>query len=116
MKMEKFFRLMPDLNEYEKQFLIDLDKNLNEYLHLMPLIHLILYNKFKEYQDKCQKENNQKLREAIGDLCNIMSLDKKPPKEDMKKYLQRVKDAIFPNGIQENHHQGEKLFYKKFLE
>ena len=66
------------------------------------------------YRQKCETQNNNQLREALGDACIILAMKKKPSLKDMANhYCIRIKKAIFQNGITEYHHQGEKNFYEK---
>ena len=103
------------LNSDEQKFLYDFEKNLESYRNLTPYILSIIAQDYKNFQDVSEKKNNTLLREALGDACIILSMKRKPNEKELPKYLERIKQAIFPKGITEFHHDGEKNFYNKFF-
>jgi len=71
-----------------------------------------IQDSLKEYFIQCEKYNNHELREALGDACHILGKKKKPNIKDMATFhCIRIKKAIFPNGITNYHHEGERNFY-----
>ena len=103
-----------DLSSSEKDILdnilLKIENNLNLYPHVMTGMTALLY----DFKIKCKNENDTLMREALGDACNILSQKKLPSYKDMSTmYCHRIKKAIFPKGITEFHHTGEKNFYKR---
>jgi len=81
----------------------------------IPTILGIIGENLNEYRAFCENRNNHELREALGDAVHILGMKKKPSEKEMPRWLIRIKDAIFKNGINHGHHEGEKEFYKKYF-
>ena len=86
-----------------------------EYPEHIPEILDAVNQSLKDYKNFCERQNNWKLREALGDAVHLLGMKKKPSEKEMPKFLHRIKNAIFKNGIGSNHHQGEKNFYKRYF-
>lgn len=65
--------------------------------------------------EKYKKQNNNILRSALGIACELLAMKKKPSDKEMKSRCVLIEKALFPNGLQSWHHQGEIDFYNRFL-
>lgn len=102
---------------YEQEEQLKKFKNfISEYPEHIPEILNAVNQSLKDYKKHCERQNNWKLREALGDAVHLLGMKKKPSEKEMPKFLQRIKSAIFEHGIGSNHHDGEKNFYKRYLE
>lgn len=90
-------------------------KVLSDHPEFLPETLLHLYGMLTRYKEYCEKQNNILLREALGDAVHLLGMKRKPDKDMVKKLSTRIKEAIYPNGIQPFHHQGEINFYEKYL-
>jgi len=96
-------------------------KEIKKFIEENPDYHAVLLgiiaDKYNQYLEWCEKQNNTLLREALGDAVHLLGMKRRPNNRDMKEYCVRIEKAIFPQGINNNfHHEGEKRFYKRFLE
>lgn len=82
---------------------------------IAPLMHLCgeHLDKFREH---AKKQNDNLLREALGDACHLMAQKRRPHKKTYAMHCIRIVKAIFPKGITSYHHQGEKDFYTDIIE
>jgi len=81
---------------------------------LLPHVLTLVSGRMSDFSFKCKQENNSLLREALGDAVHLLGMQRKPSiKEMASSYCIRIKKALFPNGISDHHHQGEKNFYNK---
>lgn len=92
----KIFLLIDQHPDYLPQILAQVGKRLNN------------------YYTHCKRQNDHDLREALGDACHILGMKKRPA--DMKNACMRIERTIFPYGIERYHHEGEKQFYRRYLE
>jgi hypothetical protein len=83
--------------------------------HLLPEFLTIIGQELELFKEKCRKENDHLMREALGDACHLLGMKRKLPLNEMKMYCIRIRKAIFPDGIKQFHHQGEENFYNKYL-
>jgi len=98
----------------KKRFLRIFRKELIQHPDLLPYILTIASGAAIDFETKCKTENDNTLRNALGDAVHLLAMDKKPSLKYMSKnYCQRIKKALYPNGISNYHHQGEKMFFKK---
>lgn len=93
-----------------KQILEIIDENFDK----VPEILNHISTRLTDIQEICMKDNND-LRNALGNACSILALDRKPNDKQMKKYCGLIEKTHFPNGIESWHHQGEKNFYNRYL-
>jgi len=82
---------------------------------IAPLMHLCGEH-LDKFRENSKKQNDNLLREALGDACHIIGLDRKPTKKTLAMHCARIVEAIFPKGIVDYHHEGEKRFYEKIIE
>ncbi|OPZ41332.1 MAG: hypothetical protein BWY95_02661 [Bacteroidetes bacterium ADurb.BinA104] len=69
------------------------------------------------YQEACKRRQDWKLREALGDAVHLLGMNRKPPKETVTQLSVRIKDAVYPQGIDTpNLHEGERRFWRKYFE
>ena len=99
----------------------DNKKNLNNILNIIennpeiyPYVMTGMTTILFEFKEKCKRRNDNLLREALGDACNILGQKKLPSLKELSSlYCTRIRKAIFSNGIETYHHEGEKNFFKK---
>jgi len=91
-------------------------KFINENPKHHPILLKTISEQQSEYRAWCEKQNNTLLREAIGDAVHLLGMTKKPPVMEIKNYCTRIVKAIFPKGITDYHHEGERNFYNKYIE
>jgi hypothetical protein len=90
-------------------------KIISEHPQYLPDILAHIHTLLKEYKNICRKENDLLLREALGDAVHLLGMKRKPDHEFMKKMCIRIKNAIFKDGVNSYHHEGERTFYNKYL-
>ncbi len=102
---------------YEQEEQLKKIKNfISEYPEHIPEILGSVTQSLKDYKNFCERQNNWKLREALGDAVMLLGMKKKPSEKEMPRFLQRIKSAIFEHGIERsNHHDGEKNFYRRYF-
>ena len=96
----------------------ELQKILNqikEYPEFYPDILNFIASEMTKYKEKCKKENDWLLREALGDACCLLGSKRKPPASVITKFSIRIKKAIFKDGLNQYHHQGERNFFERYL-
>jgi len=80
---------------------------------LVPHILSLCSAYLTDFQTSAKRKQDHLLREALGDAVHLLSKNKKPQK--MHVHCTRIKKAIFPNGVNNTHHQGEKDFFNRYL-
>ena len=109
-KDEDIFNIQNNYTKEQEEVL----KSIKEHPEMLGDILSLLSSLLEGYKIHCERQNNWLLREALGDAVHLLALDRKP--KDTKRYMIRIEKAIFANGINEHHHEGEKMFYRKYLE
>jgi hypothetical protein len=115
MKREDWIQMLPDLTQEEKDELQQFNNMIEKYPKLLTYVLQITSINLDRYRENCKKQNNGLLREALGDAVHLLSMNRKPSMKEMANtYCQRIKKAIYPDGVNPNfHHQGERNFYEK---
>lgn len=92
-----------------KQVINMIDENID----LLPDILTHISIKLFDFKTKCEKQNNNKMVNALGSACQLLAMKRKP--KDMKRACILIEEAQFPNGLESWHHEGERMFYEKYL-
>ncbi len=103
--------------EQDRLAKIDKIKNMMETDPLLiPTILDLCGQYFDQYRDKCRKQNDFLMREALGDAVHLLGMKRRPKESFVRNMCSRIEEAIFPKGIVSHHHEGEKRFYKRYIE
>lgn len=86
---------------------------IDDNVDLLPEILYYVGKRFSEFKEKCKRENNNLMVNALGSACQLLAMPRKPT--DMKKHCVLIERAQFPNGLEDWHHEGERKFYNKYL-
>lgn len=101
------------MTENDLKIAEEINNKIKDNPNVIPLVLSYISQNLDLYMENCKKQNDGLLREALGDAVHVIGMKRKPAEKELPKYLERVKKAIFPDGITEYHHQGEKNFFNK---
>lgn len=100
----------------EKERAEKLVKEVMDFPLAWPDILIGIASGMKQYRDACRKQNDWRIREALGDAVHLLGMDKRPPKNVMKLHAGRIKNVVYPQGIDTpNLHEGERRFWRKYF-
>ena len=107
----KWFDNLPITNE-EIVILKNIDRQISNSPKLIPYILMVVSEYQFAFMSKCRQANDRVMREALGDALLLFSQKEQLDKKDLKQFCGRIKNAIFKEGINEYHHQGERNFFE----
>jgi len=83
---------------------------------LIPEVLKLCADHMDAFKEQAKRQNDALLREALGDACHLLGMKRKPGGKQFARHCVRIIKAIFPKGITDYHHEGEKNFYRNKIE
>ena len=102
------------MNYHEKE-LKNIKKFIEDYPEYIPEILDMIKLSLINYKEFCENRNNIELREALSDAVQHLGMKKRLPEKEIPRFLTRIKEAVFKNGITDCQTEGERVFYKRYF-
>ena len=101
---------------YNKEKLIErMRADIEAHPEIMPDVLTLAVESLEAYRERVKKESDGLLTEALGDAVHLLAMKRRPNDVDMGPYVQRIVKARFSEGLPENYHEGEKMFYDRYV-
>lgn len=98
----------------------EIKRLLDENPDTLPGILQYAAGKLEEFRAACEKKNNAKQENALGDALTILASDEMirgvKAERLVIKLAGRIREVHYPDGIKDYHSAGERRFHERFFE